>query len=235
MDEKHEKEWTPKGNLAHQRLLESACYLFESKGYEKTTMREIAAEAGYSPGLTYRYFRSKEELVLGLYQNLCMELEDYANTLPPGSLPDRFHVMVTKQLALMVPYREALSALFGTAFDPRSKAGVFSEDTADIRRRARKAYLGIIQSAKDSPKESQRENLATLFYGIHLAMVLFWLIDKSPQTRRSYLFLTFVRDMLKMVQPLLWLPPISQVLARFATIVGPLLGDDEKVEPWPQE
>lgn len=136
--------------------------------------------------------------------------------------------MVAKQLELMVPYREALSALFGTALDPRSNAGVFSEGTADIRRRARKAYMGIIERAKDSPKEFQRENLATLFYGIHLAMVFFWLIDESPQTRRSYLFLAFVRDMLKLVQPLLWFPPISQALARFAAIVGPLLGDDEK-------
>lgn len=59
-------------------------------------------------------------------------------------------------------------------------------------------------------------------------MVLFWLIDESPQTQRSYFFLAFVRDMLKLVQPLLRLPPITQALARFAAIVGPLLGEDEK-------
>jgi AcrR family transcriptional regulator len=126
MAENYERGRTRKGNLAHQRLLESALRLFRSKGYEETTMREIAAEAGYSPGLTYRYFRSKEELVLGLYRNLCVELEDYAGTLPPGSLPERSHAMVAKQLELMVPYREALSALFGTALDLCSNAGVFS-------------------------------------------------------------------------------------------------------------
>lgn len=230
MDEKHERGRTRKGNLAHQRLLESALRLFGSKGYEKTTMREIAAEAGYSPGLTYRYFQSKEELVLGLYRNLCVELEAYASTLPPGPLPERFHALVAKQLELMAPYREALSALFGMALDPRSNAGVFSEATADIRRRARKAYLEIIQRMQNAPKERQRENLATLLYGIHLAMVLFWLIDGSSQTRRSSLLLAFVRDMLKLVLPLLRLPPITQALTRFVALVGPLLGENEKEE-----
>src|ERR1700730_4350880 len=111
---------TRKGELARQRILESALRLFGSRGYEETTMREIAAEAGYSPGLTYRYFRSKEELVLGLYQNLCGKLEEYAGEIPAGTLTERFHMMVAKQLELMAPHRQSLSALFGTALNPRS-------------------------------------------------------------------------------------------------------------------
>jgi AcrR family transcriptional regulator len=219
---------TPKGQLARQRILESALHLFGSKGYEETTMREIAAEAGYSPGLTYRYFASKEELVLVLYQNLAEELDEYTRDLPPASLPERFHMAVAKLLALMVPHREALGALFGTALNPRSQVGVFSENTLDIRRQSRKTYLRIIQGAKDAPKESQCEDLATILYGAHLAMVLFWLIDQSNKAWRTRLFLAFLRDMLKLIQPVLWLPPISQALVRLADILGPLLGDDRK-------
>jgi len=40
--------------------------------------------------------------------------------------------------------------------------------------------------------------------------------------------------MLKLIQPMLWLPPVSQALARLADIVGPLLGDDRKTTPPPQ-
>jgi AcrR family transcriptional regulator len=235
IDEKHEKERTPKGEKARQRLLESALQLFGSRGYEETTMRDIAAEAGYSPGLTYRYFSSKEELVLSLYRTLCAELEEYAQTLPRVSLPERMYAMIARQLELMAPYREALSALFGTALNSHANTGVFSEGTADIRRHSRQIYRGIVQTAKDAPKESQHENLATLLYGMHLAMVLFWLIDESQQTWRSRLFLAFLRDMLKLTLPLLWLPPLSQALARLVTIVGPLLGDDRQRAAPPQE
>src|ERR1700730_2359219 len=95
---------TRKGELARQRILETALGLFGSKGYEDTTMREIAAEAGYSPGLTYRYFASKEELVLVLNQNLAEELDAAALKLPVEPLAERFSAVVTKQLALMAPH-----------------------------------------------------------------------------------------------------------------------------------
>jgi AcrR family transcriptional regulator len=226
MSEEPDGKRTRKGEQARQRILESALYLFGYKGYEETTMREIAAGAGYSPGLTYRYFTSKEELVLGLYQNLCAELDTYTRDLPPSSLSERFHTTVTKQLELMTPHREALSALFGTALNPRSNVGVFGKNTEAIRLRARKTYLGVILGAKDAPKESQCEDLATILYGLHLAMVLFWLIDESKETWRAHLLLMFLRDILKLIQPLLWLPPVAQALVRLVTILGPLLGDE---------
>jgi AcrR family transcriptional regulator len=234
MTEEPDEKRTPKGELARQRILESALQLFGSRGYEETTMREIAAEAGYSPGLTYRYFASKEELVLVLYQNLAEELDDYTSDLPPASLSARFHMTLAKQLELMLPHRKALAALFGTALNPRSQAGVFSENTLAIRCQSRSIYLRIIHGAKDAPKESQCEDLATILYGVHLAMVLFWLIDQSNKAWRTRLFLAFLRDMLKLIQPLFWLPPISQALARLADILGPLLGDDRKLTQLPQ-
>src|SRR5579859_7962010 len=179
MAETVENKRTQKGEIARKRILECALRLFESKGYEQTTMREIAAEAESSLGLTYRYFRSKEELVLELYQNLCTELEVAAQELAPISLAERFSVLVSKQWALMAPYRGALSALFGTTLNSHANAGVFSESTSDIRRHGRQTYLKVILEAKDAPKRSLCEDLATVLYGLHLALVLFWLIDES--------------------------------------------------------
>jgi len=231
MTEEPDGKRTQKGELARQRLLQSALHLFGSKGYEGTTMREIAAEAGYSPGLTYRYFASKEELVLVLYQNLATELDAYAHDLPPASLPERFHLVMAKQIELMEPHREALASLFGAALNPCSQAGVFGENTLDIRRRTRRVYLEIIQGAKDAPRESLREDLANLLYGAHMAMILFWLIDQSDRAWRSRLLLAFLRDQFKLILSILWLPPVSQALTRLADIIGPLLGDDRTTPP----
>lgn len=226
MAEERDGRRTRKGELARERILEGALRLFAAQGYEATTMREIAAEAGYSPGLTYRYFASKEELVLVLYQNLAEELDEYTRDLPSGPLAERFHTIMGQQLALMLPQREVFSTLFGTALNPRSKAGVFGASTAEVRRKSRKIYLRVIHSAKDAPRESQREDLATVLYGVHLALVLFWLIDQSNNARQTRLFLALLRDLLKLVQPILWLLPVAHSLARLAAIIGPLLGDE---------
>jgi len=48
------------------RILEAAERAFVRQGFHATTMQDVAAEAGMSPGNLYRYFRSKEAIVKGL-------------------------------------------------------------------------------------------------------------------------------------------------------------------------
>lgn len=45
-----------------RRIIEAAFRMFVRKGFKGTSNREIAREAGISPGLIYWYFRSKEDL-----------------------------------------------------------------------------------------------------------------------------------------------------------------------------
>ena len=48
-------------------IIDAALRLFRERGYDATTMRAIAAEAGVSVGNAYYYFESKEQLVQGFY------------------------------------------------------------------------------------------------------------------------------------------------------------------------
>ena len=48
-------------------IIDAALRLFREKGYDATTMRAVAAEAGVSVGNAYYYFASKEHLVQGFY------------------------------------------------------------------------------------------------------------------------------------------------------------------------
>lgn len=227
MEEPQTRGMTQKAESTRKHILECALHLFAAKGYEGTTMRDIAAEAGCSLGLTYRYFASKEELVLVLYRALAAELETYVSTLPSASLADRLQSTVRRQLELMAPHRDTLAALFGTALNPRSKAGVFGDETADVRRQSRDIYIAVVAGATDVSRKTQIGSLATVLYGMHLAMVLFWLIDQSKDTQRTQAFIIFLRDMLALIRPFLRFPPISKALARLAAIIGPMLGDDD--------
>ena len=48
------------------RILDAAERCFVRAGFHRTTMQDVAAEAGTSPGNLYRYFRSKDVIVAGL-------------------------------------------------------------------------------------------------------------------------------------------------------------------------
>src|SRR3954466_4641343 len=45
-----------------QRILEAAAKLFAHYGYDKTTVNDIAEEAGISKGAVYLHYKGKEEL-----------------------------------------------------------------------------------------------------------------------------------------------------------------------------
>ncbi len=50
-----------------QILINEATRLFGSKGYENTSMRDIAAAVGILPGSLYHHFPSKEDLFVAVY------------------------------------------------------------------------------------------------------------------------------------------------------------------------
>jgi AcrR family transcriptional regulator len=65
-------ECSKHGIKAHQtklKLIDAALSLFAAQGYEKTTIKEIAKEAGVSLGLLYNYFPSKQELLKQIIVN----------------------------------------------------------------------------------------------------------------------------------------------------------------------
>lgn len=51
----------------HDAIVDAAMQLFQRKGYEQTTMEEIAAEADISAPTLYRYFPRKPELLIALF------------------------------------------------------------------------------------------------------------------------------------------------------------------------
>jgi AcrR family transcriptional regulator len=61
---------------ARDKIMSAALQLFGTKGYEATTISQIAKEAGFSKGLLYNYFDSKEDLLKELVASLSKGEED---------------------------------------------------------------------------------------------------------------------------------------------------------------
>jgi len=57
-----------------EQLLAAALALFDERGFEATTIDAIAGHAGVSVGIFYRYFRSKEQILLDLTQERLAEI-----------------------------------------------------------------------------------------------------------------------------------------------------------------
>src|SRR3954454_14352390 len=96
--------WEPN---AGQRLQAAGLELFEERGYEQTTVADIAAQAGLTERTFFRYFADKREVLFAgstaLQERLVAELEAAPGSSPPiaavisalaaaaGFLTDREH------------------------------------------------------------------------------------------------------------------------------------------------
>lgn len=75
-----------------QRILTAAQKLFLTKGFEKTSIRNIADAIEYSPGTIYLYFKDKNDLLFALHQ---MAFEVMINELSNvGEHPTAFDAFV---------------------------------------------------------------------------------------------------------------------------------------------
>jgi len=215
---------TQKGERTREHILNTALSLFIDKGYDATTMREIAAAADCSLGLTYRYFARKEDLVLALYWRTADEQAAHVQSLPPAPLADRFAQAMHAKIAQIAPYRDALGALFGAALTPNSGIAVLGEGTSDIRERVSSVFYALVAGSTDAPRERQARQLATVLYALHLALLLFWLHDRSSDHRATNDLIKLACDTLALVRPVLRLPPVSKALTRLAQAISPVFG-----------
>jgi len=63
------------------RIMSAALDEFMSKGYEGSSMRDIASEAGVAIGNVYRYFKNKDELFNSIMEPVYRELATLIGTL----------------------------------------------------------------------------------------------------------------------------------------------------------
>src|SRR5687767_15072759 len=93
------------GDAARKKLFDAAIRLIEQRGYEGTTLRNVAEEAGVSVGLLYRYYPSKRAIVLALYEELSAEYADQAAEMPAGRWRSRFSFALNTSLGVLAPHR----------------------------------------------------------------------------------------------------------------------------------
>lgn len=81
------------------RILDAAGICFARAGFHQTTMQDVAAEAGMSPGNIYRYFASKDALIAGLTErDRAMILQDFSSIANDANLIDALAGLARKHL-----------------------------------------------------------------------------------------------------------------------------------------
>jgi len=200
---------TAQGAAAGQKLFDIAIRLISQRGYEATTLRDVAADAHVSVGLLYRYYPSKRAIVLALYEQLSAEYAVQSSEMPSGRWRDRFMFALETSLHVLRPHRNTLKALIPVMVGGTDE-GLFEQNTEFSRLRVQKVFEDALIGAKDTPPQKLAEAMGRLLYLVHLAVILWWLLDKSPQQRATTALVSLVRQVLPSAALTLNLAPIRR-------------------------
>ena len=171
-----------------RQILETALRLFRERGFDATTIRDIAGRAGLSLGAAYYYFNSKEAIVGAYYDYVQDEHAARARAAfaRGGSLKERLRAALHTKIDIMQDDRRLLRALFRYGGEPDHPLSWFGPRT----REQRLCSIEVFDAALAGEKlpDDVREAAPMLLWTLHMGVLLYFLYDESPgqrSTRRS--------------------------------------------------
>ncbi len=99
---------TVRGGDKRERILDAAVRVFARKGFYLTRVSEVAKAAGVADGTIYLYFKSKDDLLVSLFENRIQRLLTYLDTELPriASATYKLQKIIELQLGLLEGERD---------------------------------------------------------------------------------------------------------------------------------
>ena len=182
-----ERRQTAKAEETRTRILDAALRLFRERGFENTTMRDVAAEAGVATGAAYYYYRSKEDLVMAFYLRTDEETRDeFAKAVASSKeLRKRLRGLVETKFTQFEEHRSLLTALLKAGVDPRDRLSPFGEETKPVRDENIEWYARALEGSDVSIPKDLAPHLPRLLWMYSMALIYSWIIDPTPGQKRT--------------------------------------------------
>lgn len=166
------------------QILDAAARVFAERGYHRTTVRDVAREAGIADGTIYLYFTSKQELLLALIAQLGRVAERRADMAEHAGMDVRTfsRTYIGRRFADLREVHRLFAAVLPEILADAELREGFSERVADAYAAAdaeleRRALLGELGSL--DPQLLTRVATATA-----LGLLLLAILEEPVVTRR---------------------------------------------------
>lgn len=200
-------------------ILDTALALFRERGFDETTLRDIARKAGLSLGAAYYYFPSKEAIVGAYYDYIHQEHLARASAAYAAGrgLRHRLRAALHSKIDIMQGDQRLLRALFRYGGDPDHPLTWFGPASREQRR------LSVLVFAKALEDERLPDDLRhaapTLLWTLHMGVLLFFVYDASPNLRRTRALIDSSVDFVVQAKRLATFPLLRPVRRRVIAIL----------------
>src|SRR3990167_3978707 len=117
--------------VTQSRILSAAEHLFAKKGFDKTTLRQIAQESGANVAMVYYYFRNKEDLYWSILEyaakKINSELQKAASLTKDDDPAKALFRIIEVYLNLFSQHPQPTQILFREVIDGGDRLAIISE------------------------------------------------------------------------------------------------------------
>src|SRR6267378_3483738 len=177
-------------------ILQTALGLFRRRGFEVTTMRDIARSARVATGAAYYYFPSKEAIVAAYYDRVQRRHAEKVRVELNGraGLRERLGATMHAKLEILKDDRMFLGALFRYTGDPDHPLSVFGKGAHAQRSQSIAIFEEAIAGTNVS--EELRQLLPWALWLAHLGMILLFIYDETEGQQRTHKLADGILDLL---------------------------------------
>ncbi|UCR83587.1 TetR/AcrR family transcriptional regulator [Pseudomonas chlororaphis subsp. aurantiaca] len=135
---------------ARGKLLQTAAHLFRNKGYERTTVRDLAGAVGIQSGSIFHHFKSKDDILRAvmeetIHYNTALMRAELAEA---GSVRERVLALIRCELqSIMGGSGEAMAVL---VYEWRSLSAQGQADVLALRDIYEQIWSQVLGEAKDA-------------------------------------------------------------------------------------
>ena len=176
---------TDKGEQTRSQIFSSALELFRERGFDPTTMQEIATRAGVVKSAAYYYFPGKEALIQAYYETVQTEQERVCAEVFDSTriLKTRLRVALQSKLDLARNDRNLLGVVFRYTGEPQHPLSCLGPGTAAIRERSTEIFRKAI--AQEKLPDDLRVLLPVALWALQMGLLVMFLYDTSPGQQRT--------------------------------------------------
>lgn len=151
------------------RIVQATATLLETTPYEELGTKRIAAEAGVSVGVLYRYFTDKEAVVASLVRDWLRRDEEIVERIAAEPPPEGSRALIDKLLAAYADRFRFEPGYRRVWFQGPTIAALAPDGDATDARIAARVHRALVDhyALPDTPESSRRTRLA-VSVGAHL-------------------------------------------------------------------
>lgn len=223
---------TPKSIRTRQKILDAALLLFVEKGYDKSTMRQIAVQADMAPGSIYHHFPTKEHIVQTFYDRIHEEHAEACGSLLrwETKLEHRLREVVRKKIELAEPFKKVSCVLFRVASDPKNPLSPFSAQSSPTRDKSLALFRELVAGSSAKLPQDVDVLLADYLWLYQMGIILYWIHDTSENSQKTFRLIDRTVKLIQTLVELSSLPLIAPFRKKFTKLMLEFLPDWEKSE-----